>query len=190
MVCSILLGNSYLTKVLSNLSRPSSFSTGDYYQPKPALGTPWNQAIIEHMGTNALATVLTSAYDFPPNPWKLFTQRGAPVAEVGEAREERLVLLRRTEVARRDPVRVQGGHLVLHQRHERAHDDGRTAEHERRDLEGDALAPARSHDHDDVAPGQDGVHGLALHAAEGLVAVDGAERGEGRGVAVHSCECV
>src|SRR5262249_15194986 len=57
--------------------------------------------------------------------------------------------------------------LVLHQRDQRGDDQGQPLQHHRRQLVAEALAGAGGHHHDDVAPGEHGVHHLGLPGPEG-----------------------
>ncbi len=65
---------------------------------------------------------------------------------------------------------LQRRHLVLHERNERRHHDGRAGEHERRHLVAHRLAAARGHEHQRVPAAGHVRHDLRLRAAEGVVA--------------------
>ena len=59
------------------------------------------------------------------------------------------------EARGRDAPRLGGGHLILHQRDERADHDGEAAEDHRRHLEADRLARPGRQDGERVAAGED-----------------------------------
>ena len=61
-----------------------------------------------------------------------------------------------------DAMRVQLVLLVLHQRDERADDDGEARERQRGELVDDRLAAAGGHDDEGVAAGEHGAHRLPL----------------------------
>ena len=58
----------------------------------------------------------------------------------------------------RDAAALQGIHLILHQRDQRADHDGHTFHHHRRKLVTQRLSTARGHDHQGVTPRQDVRH--------------------------------
>jgi hypothetical protein len=76
------------------------------------------------------------------------------------------VLLRvdQRDLAGRD--RLERLHLILHQRHERRHDEREVGAHQRRQLVAERLAGARRHDHQHVAPGDRRLDRLALPRPE------------------------
>ena len=89
-------------------------------------------------------------------------------------------------------VGVQPVHLVLHQRDERRHDDGKTRLEQRRRLEAERLAAARRHHEQRVAAAEDRVHDLALVRPELCVApvpgedvFEGGRNGRG---GTHCCD--
>ena len=89
-----------------------------------------------------------------------------------------------------DAHRLQGLHLVLHQRDQRGDDDAGAFPQDRRDLVAQGLPAAGGHQHDGVAPGGDPVDDRGLVPAEGVVAEDGAQDLQGRilgGVRVLGC---
>jgi len=67
----------------------------------------------------------------------------------------------------RQPARVQGLDLVLHERHERRDDDRQVVAQQRRQLVAERLARAGGHDDEHVASGQSGLAGLTLAGPEG-----------------------
>src|SRR5690606_32729402 len=88
-----------------------------------------------------------------------------------------------------DAARGERLHLVLHQRHERRDDEDEAVEQHGRELVQQRLPATRREHGEHVAPGEDGLDGLALPRAEGVVAPvppQGGQRpsrlGAGRGI--------
>jgi single-strand DNA-binding protein len=85
-----------------------------------------------------------------------------------------------------DPGLLEGADLVLHQRDQRADDDGHAAAaavpDDRRHLEAEALAGPRRHQDQGIAAAGDVLDDVGLDAAERLVAEDLRQHGARRGV--------
>ena len=102
--------------------------------------------------------------------------------EVGALGRRALVVpLRRVEVPGAHPGRVQGVHLVVHQRDQRGDDDPGALPHQRRDLVAQGLAAAGGHEHHRVAAADHVVDHVGLEAAELVVPEDGAQHVAGGG---------
>ena len=86
---------------------------------------------------------------------------------------------RGVEVLRSDSRQLERADLVLHERDERADDDGDpvsgAAPRDRGELVAQALAPARRHQDEGVAPVSDVLDDVLLRAAEAVVAEDALE---------------
>ncbi len=98
-----------------------------------------------------------------------------------DARDALLLLLeveRAVDEGRGQAARVEGVHLILHQRDERRDDDRHAVAHQRRELEAERLAAARRHHDDRVVAGEDGLDDLALPLAKALEAKEFTERGQ------------